>query len=302
MRVVSTLPSATEICYALGVEPVGVSHECDYPPEATAVRSVNRVTIDPEQDTAGINDQLDAADGPVYTIDDAALREADPDLIVTQGICDVCAVDRVLVEEAVDRVGLDCEILTTDPHSLDDLFADVERIGAAMDRADRAADLVADLRARVDAVRDRAAEAESRPRLAVLDWLDPVLVAGHWIPEMAEMAGATYEMTDAGARSEPREWDEVVAYDPEVLVLAPCGFGIDQTVANLAAVTDRPGWSNLTAVQEGRVFVMDGHHYVNRPGPRLVDTLEYLAALVHPDLFEQPPAEAVRPVAATDAP
>jgi iron complex transport system substrate-binding protein len=300
MRVVSLLPSATEVLYELGVEPVGVSHECDHPPAATDVPSMNRVHVDPEADTAGINDQLDEADGHVYTIDDEALAAADPDLVVTQGICDVCAVDRVLVEDAVERLDLDCEVLTTDPHSLADLFADVERIGAAVDRADRAANLVAGYRERVAAVEERVADAESSPRLAVLDWLDPVRVAGHWIPEMAELAGATYEMTAAGARSEPREWAAVVDYDPEVLVLAPCGFGIDQTVANLSTVTDRPGWTDLTAVEEGRVSVMDGHQYVNRPGPRLVDTLEYLAALVHPDLFDVPPTDAVRPLAAVD--
>ncbi|WP_336000676.1 cobalamin-binding protein [Halorientalis halophila] len=297
MRIVSLLPSATEIVYALGLEPVGVSHECDYPPEAAQVPAVNRSRVDPEASSREINEQVATADedGGVYEIDDETLERLDPDLIVSQGICDVCAVDEVLVRDAVERLDLDAVVLTTDPHSLDDVFADIRRIGDAVGEAERAAELVADLRERVTAVERRVAAAEERPRVAVLDWLDPVMVAGHWIPEMVAAAGGEYGMADPGARSEPREFAEVSEYDPEVLVAAPCGFGLDQTERNRADLTDREGWADLTAVQAGRVFAMDGHHYVNRPGPRLVDTLEHLAALCHPDLFDVPPSDVVRP-------
>ncbi|WP_336336738.1 cobalamin-binding protein [Haloarcula brevis] len=294
MRVVTLLPSATETVYALGVEPVGVSHECDYPPAAREKPSVNRSRVDPTASSGEINEQVAAAeegDG-VYAVDRGTLAELDPDLVVTQGVCDVCAVDHVQVAEAVADLGLDAEVLTLDVHSLADLFDSIHRVGAAVGRADRAAELVADLRDRVAAVETTAARAETRPRVAVLDWLDPVMVAGHWVPEMVATAGGTYGMEAAGAHSRPREWAEVCEYDPEVLVAAPCGFDVAQTRENISDLTDRPGFDDLTAVREGRAYVLDGHHYVNRSGPRLVDTLEFLAALVHPTLFETPPPDA----------
>jgi len=299
MRVVSLLPSATEIVYALGVEPVGVSHECDYPPAANEQPAVNRSRVDPDATSTEIDRQVQDAEesGGVYEIDRETLAELDPDLVISQGICDVCAVDEVRVREAVAELGLDCEVLTTDPHSLADVFADIERVGAAMDREDRAAELVDDLQQRVDRVQERAAGVE-RPRAAVLDWIDPVMVAGHWVPGMVDLAGGAYGMAERGARSRPREWADVRAYDPEALVAAPCGFGVDQTVRDLPALTDREGWDDLTAVREGRVYVVDGHHYVNRPGPRLVDTLEFLGWCLHPDDFDRPPADAVRPLEA----
>jgi len=297
MRVVSLLPSATELVYALGVEPVGVSHECDHPPAANSKPAVNRSRVDPTATSAEIDRQVQDAEesGGVYEIDRETLADLDPDLVISQGICDVCAVDEVRVREAVEDLGLDCAVLTTDPHSLADVFADVERVGAALDREDRAADLVADLQARVDRVEERTAGLD-RPRTLVSDWLDPVMVAGHWVPGMVESAGGAYGMAERGARSRPREWADVRAYDPEVLVAAPCGFGVDQTVQDLPALTDREGWDDLTAVQEERVYVVDGHHYVNRPGPRLADTLEFLAWCLHPEAFDRPPADAVRPL------
>ena len=299
MRIVSLLPSATEVVYALGLEPVGVSHECDHPLAAADLPAVNRSRVDPEAGSQEINEQVTAAEasGGVYEIDRETLAALDPDLVVSQGICDVCAVDEVLVREAVDELGIPAAVLTTDPHSIDDVFADIRRIGDATRRSQRATELVAELRERVAAVeRTASAQVTDRPRVAVLDWLDPAMVAGHWLPELVEMAGGSYGMAEAGARSTPREWEEVLEYDPEVLVAAPCGFDLDQTADNVGDLTDREGWADLTAVREGRVYAMDGHHYVNRPGPRLVETLEFLAGLIHPELFEAPPADAVAPL------
>jgi len=295
MRVVTLLPSATEIVYALGVEPVGVSHECDYPPAAREQPSVNRSRVDPEASSSEINEQVaEAEEGDgVYAVDREALAAVDPDVVITQGVCDVCAVDHVLVEEAVTELGLDADVLTLDVHSLEDLFESIHRVGAAIDRDERATELVANLRGRVAAVETTVDRASETPTVAVLDWLDPVMVAGHWIPEMVEIAGGEYGMADHGAHSRPREWTEVREYDPDVLVAAPCGFDIDQTRENLTDVTERPGFDDLRAVREERAYVVDGHHYVNRSGPRLVDTLEFLAAMCHPDLFDTPPRDAV---------
>jgi iron complex transport system substrate-binding protein len=299
MNVVSLLPSATEICYALGVEPVGVSHECDHPPAARARPSVNDVRIDPDADSESINEQVAAAadDGGVYEIDADLLAELDPDCVITQGICDVCAVDRVLVADVIEELGLDAEVVTTDPHSLSDLYDDVHRIGAAVGEDAAAADLVADLRSRVEAVRQRTAAIDDRPRVAVFDWMDPVMLAGHWMPEIVAAAGGRYDLVSAGERSTPWEWADIREYDPEVAVAAPCGFGLDQTRDHATELTDRPGWAGLSAVADGRVHAMDGHNYVNRPGPRLVDTLEHLAGLLHPDAFDAPPSDVAGPLA-----
>ena len=288
MRVVTLLPSATEIVCALGVDPVGVSHECDYPERVGTLPAVNRSRVDPDAESETINEQVVRAErdhGGVYEIDAELLSRLDPDLIVTQGICDVCAVDSVLVEEAVERVGLDCRVLTTDPHGVGNVLEDVERIGAALDRPGRADSLVTDLESRIERVRERTEGIESRPRTVVLDWLSPPMVAGHWIPEMVEWAGGEYGMADRGARSTAREWDSVLAYDPDVLIAAPCGFALERTVRDRAELTDRPGFADLEATRAGAVYAVDGNHYVNRPGPRLVDTLEAFAGLLHPDRF-----------------
>jgi iron complex transport system substrate-binding protein len=301
MRVVSLLPSATEIVYALGVEPVGTSHECDYPPEATGVPSVVESRIDASASSADIDSQVQQADtdGGVYAIDREALAEADPDLVISQGICEVCAVDTVVVEEAIDELGLDCELLTTDPHSLGDIFEDIERIGAALGREERAESLLADLRGRVEAVEERVSDTDDRPEVAILDWLDPAMVAGHWVPELVELAGGRYGLADPGDASTPRGWAEIREYDPDVLVAAPCGFELEQTFENLTDLTDRPRFDDLRAVETNRAYAMDGHHLMNRPGPRVVDTLETLAALLHPETFEAPEEWAARPLART---
>jgi len=303
MNVVTLLPSATEVVYALGVEPVGVSHECDYPPEAASKPSMNRSRVDPDASSAAINEQVVEAErgGGVYEIDVAALDAADPDLVVTQGICDVCAVDEVLVERAVEEIDANPEILASDPHSLADLYDDVRRIGAATGREDRAAALIDSLQERVAAVETRAAAATGTPRVAVLDWMEPPMVAGHWVPELVDAAGGEYGLADPGERSRPREFAEVAAYDPEVLVAAPCGFDLDRTTRNAGELTDREAWDGVAAVRQGRAYAVDGNHYMNRPGPRLVDTLEHLAGLVHPDLFDRPPADVATPFPAKAA-
>jgi len=297
MRVVTLLPSATEIVYGLGLEPVGVSHECSYPPAAAAKPSINRSRVDSTASCADIDDAVHEAEdehGGVYEIDYDALRDADPDLIITQGVCDVCAVDSVLVEEAVEDLGLDADILTTDAHSLGDILDDIRRIGTATGTPDRAAELESNLRSRIRRVEHRAAEADTTPRVCVLDWMDPVMVAGHWIPEMVELTGGTYGITDPGGYSKPTDWETVLDFDPEVMITAPCGFSLDQSLEHSNELTDRERWDSLSAVRDGRVYAMDGDSYVNCPSPRMVDTLEYLAGLIHPALFDLPPKDVSR--------
>lgn len=295
MRVVTLLPSATEIVHALGVEPVAVSHSCDHPPEVHETPVITHTAVDAEADSASIDEAVLEAEraGGVYGIDAEELERADPDLIVTQGICDVCAVDTVLVREAVQERGLDCEVLTTDPHSLEDVLADVERIGRAIGREERATALVTDLRGRIERVRERTPD-EDGPRTLDLDWMSPVMVGGHWVPELVESAGGEYGIVEPGRASTPVEWSSVIEFDPEALVVAPCGFDVDQTVENLAELTGREGWGELTAVRKGRAWVVDGSAYLNRPSHRLVDSLEVLAALLHPERFDAPPETVAR--------
>lgn len=303
MRVVTTLPSATEIVAALGLEPVGVSHECDFPPEVESLPSVTRSRIESAASSGEIDRQVletTADEDGVYEVDVATLERLDPDLIVTQGMCDVCAVDEAVVADAVAEIDADPEVLTTDPHSVEDVLADVDRIGAATGREERAREVRTELEERIAAVRDRTAglglESEDRPRVAIFDWTDPAMIAGHWTAELVEWAGGEYGLADPGERSRPREWDEIRDYDPEVVIVAPCGFDLEQTAANRTDLTEREGWADLTAVREGRVWAMDGDHYLNRPGPRLVDTLEAVAPIVQPGPGDVgPPTEVAIP-------
>ena len=291
-RVVSLLPSATEVCYALGVEPVAVSHECDHPPAARERPAVNRSRVSNAGSSTSVNEQVADAEaaGGVYEVDLDALRRADPDLVIAQGVCDVCAVDGSLARRAVEDAGLDADVLELHSHSLSGVLGDVERVGEAADRPEAATELVERLRARIEAVEAAASGVEERPRVAVLDWMEPVMVAGHWVPEMVELAGGRYGLADPGDRSTVRDWEELREYDPEVLVAAPCGFELDRTLDHADELTTREGWSDLSAVASGRVHAMDGHGHVNRPGPRLVETIEYLAGLIHPGRFDAPPA------------
>lgn len=299
MRIVSLLPSATEIVYALGLEPVGVSHECDYPPAAAEKPAINRCRVNPDAASADIHEQVLQAErehGNVYEIDLQALRDADPDLIITQGVCDVCAVDSVLVEDAVEQLGLDTRILTIDPHTLEDILEEIHHIGEVTGTEARATELVRNLRERITAVKTTAEKAAFKPKVTLLDWMDPVMVAGHWIPEMVDIAAGQYGLTEPGEYSVPLEWADVLEFEPEILIAAPCGFTLEQTVDNIDDLTTRDGWESLAAVRDDRVYAMEGHEYFNRSGPRMVDSLEYLAGVLHPELFESPPDDVARPI------
>ena len=297
MRVVSLLPSATETVCALGIDPVGVTHECDYPPRVESIPTVVHSTIDTGGSSRAVDDRVQRSieRGGVYALDHDRLRDLDPDVIVSQGLCDVCAVDEAVVRETVADLGLDADLVATHPHSLDDVLDDVERIGRAIGRESAAQRLIGDLRDRTDRIRERV-DGTDTLTVTVLDWLDPVMVSGHWMPELVEIAGGEFRLAEPGERSGPIEWQTLREADPDVLVAAPCGFSLDRTSESLPDLTAREGWSELRAVREGRTYMMDGNHYVNRPGPRLVDTLEHRAAVLHPERFDEPPAEVVRPI------
>ncbi|MDG5760718.1 ABC transporter substrate-binding protein [Natronococcus sp. A-GB1] len=300
MRIVTTLPSATELVAALDLDPVGVSHECDYPQRVASLPSITRSRVDADASSEEIDRQvleIGETDDGVYEVDVDLLEALEPDLIITQGMCDVCAVDEAVIADAVDRIEADPDVLTVDPHTVEDVLDDLERIGRATGREERSRAVRAELEDRTDSVREQTADiaSEEQPRVAIFDWTDPVMIAGHWTAELVDWAGGEYGLADVGQRSTPREWEEILEYDPELVVVAPCGFDLEQTAANRADLTAREGWDELAAVREDRVWAMDGHHYLNRPGPRLVDTLEALAPIVQPERFDGPPESVAVP-------
>ena len=291
MRICSLLPSATEIVYALGLgdQLYGVSHECDYPPEAAAKPTLIRSAFDQSSLSSleidhAVMERLRSGEG-VYTIDQDLLRQAEPDLILTQELCDVCAVPYSEVKRAVDQLVSQPRLLPLSPSLLGDVLQDISRVGEATGREEQAGFLVRRLRERIDRVTARTATAAERPATFCLEWADPLYVAGHWIPEMVEMAGGIDGLGEKGKPSVPIEWERVVIYAPEVVILMPCGFDVERAVREMPLLTRLPGWLDLPAVQRGQVYAVNATAYFSRSGPRLVDGLELLAKILHPELF-----------------
>jgi iron complex transport system substrate-binding protein len=290
MRIVSLLPSATEICFALGAgdDVVGVSHECDHPDLAATRPVLTSAHIDPSGSSADIHRavQARAAAGlSLYEVDENKLRALRPDLIITQDTCRVCAVSLSDVQTAVCRlVGAPVTILSLSPLTLNDVFGDITRVGRAVGRPAAAHDLVDALRGRLDRLRALTAPVP-RPRVLVLEWLDPPMVGGHWTPELIRIAGGEPVLGWSGQPTRASTWPDVAAAAPEVVLLVPCGYPIEKTRAELPRLLDEPRFRRLPAVASGRLTVLDGNAYFNRPGPRLVDSAELAAATLHPDLF-----------------
>ena len=301
MRICSLLPGATEIAFALGLgdEVVGVTHECDYPPEAAKKPVVVQSLIDSHRlDSFEIDRQvadLLRAGRSLYTIDHGAFRSAAPDVILTQALCDVCALDYNDVAKAAQGLPHEPTIVSLMPHCLTDVLEDIRRVGAATKRHREADALVVKLRNRIGQVRQRAAQSSSRPRMACIEWFDPIYAAGHWVPEMVALAGGKDGLGRKGEPSAKIGWTEILKFQPEVLVLMPCGFDAQRTLRESALLQKLAGWDDLPAVKGGNVFAVNGHAYFSRPGPRLIEGLEVLAQIIHPELFPwNPPPDAVR--------
>jgi len=295
MRIVSLLPAATEICFALGLGDavVGVSPECDFPRAVREKPVMSHALLQYEGKTSGdtsrmVGERL-ASGGALYQVDESALRSSGPDLILTQGLCDVCAPTFGDVEALARRLPRTPAIESLDPHGLEDMVEDVLRVGRACGIEARAAEVVAALRERIDRVADRVSMALTRPRTVCLEWLDPLFLGGHWVPEMVGLAGGVDVLGRSGEKSHRVEPRELVKASPEVAVLMPCGFNLERTRKEASVVTGTRWWGDLPATRADRVWTVDGSSYFNRPGPRLVDGLEILAHIVQPDLFPKPP-------------
>jgi len=294
VRIVSLLPSATEIAFALGLgdQVVAVSHECDYPPAARQRPAITRSPLHGHDLTSAEIDRRTREElrsgGTLYYLNDDLLRRLAPDLVLTQELCEVCAVAQPEAERAVRELGTAPRVLSLEPNTLRDVLGTIEAVGAATGREAAAAALVAALAARIERVGAAGVTVATRPRVFCMEWMDPPWVAGHWVPEMVALAGGEDVLGTAGAPSRPFEWERVVAARPEVVVLMPCGYDLARTLADRPVVEALPGWAALPAVEAGRVYAVDGSSYFNRPGPRLVDGLELLGHLLHPDRFAAP--------------
>lgn len=291
MRIVSLLPSATEIVYALGRDDdlVGVTFECDYPAGARAKRVVSDTSLPPDlppDEIDRIVSERADAHASLYTLDEDALRDLAPDLVLTQDLCAVCAIDVSEVSDALDHLGCRAEVLTLDPKRLDDVLASIETVGEAAGAAAAAGQVVARLRARLDAVA-AATDGGAAPRTFVLEWTDPPYNAGHWMPDLVAAAGGEPVLALPGQYSVPIEWSDVVAADPDVVVVSPCGYGLEQTRVLVEDDAELRARVAETSARE-RCWAVDASSYFVRPGPRLVDGVEILAGILHPDAWPVP--------------
>lgn len=291
-RIISLIASATEIACALGHQPnlVGRSHECDYPPgvEDLPVCTAPKLNVDAR--SGEIDRQvksLVAQALSVYRVDAERLRELRPDLILTQTQCEVCAVSLKDVEQAVcGWVDSRPSIVSLAPNALAEVWEDFRRVARALGTEGRGEKVVGDLQRRMRAIAARASKLEPKPTVACLEWIDPLMAAGNWMPELVEMAGGCNLFGEAGKHSPWMSWEDLLAKDPDVVVVLPCGFGLERTRLEMAHLTRRTDWHKLRAAREGRVFLADGHQYFNRPGPRLSESLEILAEILHPREFQ----------------
>ena len=289
MRVVSLLPSATEMVHFAGAAEslVGVTHECDHPPGVESLPKLTSSRIDPTLSGAEIDaevNRLVTDDESIYALDADLLESLEPDLVITQGLCDVCAVSTSLVEEAIAGLGSRPELLVLNPTSLEDVLDDSVRVGEALGRGGEVGGNVALLRDRLAEV-EGAVAGLGRPSVGCIEWLDPPFSAGHWVPEMVRLAGGRELFAGPGERSVRLDWEDVFEAAPEVLVLMPCGFDAARAAEEAEPLPNLPGWSELPAVRDGRVWAVDANSFFSRPAPRLVEGVEILGRLFHPGAF-----------------
>ena len=303
MKIVSLLPSATEIVCALGLGDhlAAVTHECDYPPEASRKPVITRSVLPHGLGSGEIDEAVrgQLADShSLYTIDRNLLAAIQPDLILTQQLCDVCAVSYNDVLDAVRSLpSPGPRVFNLEPNSLDAVLDTIRLVGLATGRVAEADALWTSLCVRVETVRERAGQAETRPRTVLLEWIDPLFCGGHWDPELVQIAGGVDCIGRLHQPSTQVSWQSILDFAPEVLVVAQCGFGVERSAQDMPTLEALPGYAALPAVKAGRVFIVNGSDYFSRPGPRLVDSLEMLAAIIHPHLFaplQTPSAQVVQ--------
>jgi iron complex transport system substrate-binding protein len=294
-RIVSLLPSCTEIVCELGLSDqlVGRSHECDFPPDVRrlpvctqAKLNVQASSLEIDREVRGLLQEALS----IYQIDTCTLKQLRPDFILTQSQCNACAVSLSEVEQAVSRWGgFRPRILSLAPNTLADVWDDILKVADALGVAQRGAEVVERLKSRVQSTAARTRRLLQRPSVTCIEWLDPLMAAGNWVPELVELAGGKNLFGETGKHSPWLNWESVRERDPEIMVILPCGFDIERTRREMSSLTARPGWKSLRAARNGSVYLADGNQFFNRPGPRLVESLEILAGILHPDIFTARP-------------
>jgi iron complex transport system substrate-binding protein len=285
VRIVSFLPSATETLYQLGVgsEIVGVTHECKFPAQARKKPRVIRPSFDSARMTGRQIDnkivELMRSGNDIYVVDEKVLKRANPDLIVAQGLCEVCSPFTKEISRAVNILGGRPDVLVLDPHDLEDILVSIMDVAEKVGRIREGSRLVASLQKRIDAVRNL--NIKSKPRVLCIEWLDPLFTAGHWVPQMVEYAGGINGLSTAGEQSRRMEIDEAVQFDPDIIALMPCGFEISRTLKELPALARNEKWQSLRAVRNDNVYAVNANAYFSKPGPRTVTGLEILAKIFH---------------------
>ncbi|GBC72856.1 High-affinity heme uptake system protein IsdE [archaeon HR04] len=292
MRICSFLPSATEMLYALGLGDsiVGVTHECDYPEEVLSKPKVVKSSFDPsgmssEEIDAKIRELvLNGKD--IYVVDDELLKRLKPDVIVAQGICEVCSPYLNEIARARKALGYQPRLIMLDPHDLDGILDSIIQLARELGVEDKGKELLDELKSRIDGISSRAMIARVKPRVLCIEWLKPFFTAGHWVPQMVELVNAINCVSRRGEPSRRLSWDEVVRADPDIIVFMPCGFTVDKALKEFYKVEENDGWFNLKAVKSKQVYVVDANAYFSRPSHRAVRGLEILAKIVHPELFQ----------------
>ncbi len=287
-RIVSLISSGTEIAVALGVEDqlVGRSHECDFPESIKQLPVCSEPCIDVNASSAEIDRQVKATVSnalSVYKVFADELNRLQPTHVITQTQCEVCAVSLADVEQALcQMVGSQPQLIALQPNCLNDIWSDIQRTADALGISDRGSELVADLKGKLQYIKENiVGRAAKPPRTVCLEWLQPMMSAGNWVPELVEIAGGIPLLCEAGKHSPYFEWEELLAADPDVIAIMPCGFDIPRTISELGVLFENPNWFELRAVRQGRVYLTDGNQYFNRPGPRLVESTEILAEILH---------------------
>src|SRR5881296_2939567 len=290
MRIASLLPSATEILFSLGLgdQVVAVSHECDYPPEASKRPALTKSALHHKiHKSIDIDREVEQRGGDIYEIDEKQLERLQPDLILTQELCAVCAVSYTRVKEAARVLDADPKIVSLEPSNLEEIVDNILLVGKITNRLGLAQELASQLLTRVNAVKNKTRDVGSRPRVFFMEWLQPPWAGGHWIPQMVDYAGGFEGLGRLGKPSHRIEWNEVLEYQPEIIVLSPCGFDLNGVLGELHDLESYNGWGKIPAYKSHSIYAVNASAYFSRPGPRIVNGLELLAHIIHPELFPE---------------
>ncbi len=288
VRIASLLPSATEILFALGLgdQVVAVSHECDFPPEVSKRPILTKSALHQKiHSSSKVDREVEQKEGDIYEINEKLLEKLQPDLILTQELCAVCAVSYTKVKEAARVLDADTKIVSLEPRNLEDIVENIQLVGRITDREEESRRLASEMLSRIDRVKKSTGNVSLRPRVFFMEWLQPPWAGGHWIPQMVDHAGGVEGLGRGGEPSHRVDWSEVVDYQPEIIVLSPCGFDVDGVLAQIHELLSYQGWERIPAFNSSKVYAVNASAYFSRPGPRIVNGLEILVRIIHPELF-----------------